>query len=269
VLTTAGRRGVTTDSTELLERARRLLPTFKERAFETERLGRVPAENAREILATGLNRISVPVRFGGLDVEFDLLHDIAIEFGRRMRDVAKETKAEALLIQMNPRVSGEFVKDDARTLRAIEDETSKIFVFEGSEGLPIEHFQVLLEGTREDVLERAIPLLAEGGLQIEEFGDRSYRIVATPGGYGAREFDLRGFLNDLGAAASGSDVRERVWASLACHSVTRAGEKLEYPEMTTLLERLVLCENTMHCPHGRPTIVKMAPQAIARLFKRV
>ena len=73
---------MTTDSAEFVERARRLLPTFKERAFETERLGRVTDQSVREILATGLNRISVPVRFGGLDVEFDLMHDIAIEFGR-------------------------------------------------------------------------------------------------------------------------------------------------------------------------------------------
>ncbi len=37
---------------------------------------------------------------------------IAIEFERRMRDLAKETKAEAILIQMNPRVSAEFTRDD-------------------------------------------------------------------------------------------------------------------------------------------------------------
>ena len=33
---------------------------------------------------------------------------IAIEFERRMRDLASETKADAILIQMNPRVSAEF-----------------------------------------------------------------------------------------------------------------------------------------------------------------
>jgi ribonuclease G len=82
---------------------------------------------------------------------------LAIEFERRMRDTAKETKAEALLIQMNPRVSAEFTRDDARTLRAIEQETDKVFVFEGSEGLPLDHFSVVLEGSREEVLERAVP----------------------------------------------------------------------------------------------------------------
>ena len=82
---------------------------------------------------------------------------LAIEFERRMRDLAKETKKEAVLIQMNPRVSAEFTRDEARVLRAIEDETGKLFVFEGSEGLHLDHFAVVLEGTRDEVLERAVP----------------------------------------------------------------------------------------------------------------
>ena len=82
---------------------------------------------------------------------------IAIEFERRMRDLAKETDAEALLIQMNPRVSAEFTGNEARVLHAIEEETGKVFVFEGSEGLPVDHFSVLLEGSRDEVVERALP----------------------------------------------------------------------------------------------------------------
>jgi ribonuclease G len=82
---------------------------------------------------------------------------IAIEFERRMRDLAKETKADALLIQMNPRVSAEFTSNDGRVLRAVEEQTGKWFHFEGSEGLPLDHFAILLEGDREEVLERALP----------------------------------------------------------------------------------------------------------------
>src|SRR5437588_3273847 len=82
---------------------------------------------------------------------------LAMEFERRMRDLAKETKADAILIQMNPRVSAEFTRDEARVLRAVEEETGKWFHFEGSEGLPLDHFSVVLEGTREEVLERAVP----------------------------------------------------------------------------------------------------------------
>jgi len=137
-----------------------------------------------------------------------------------------------------------------------------------SEPLLVPH-TVELAASESAALDRVLEVLGEGGLQVESFGERSYRIVATPAGYAARSFDLKGFLEDLTEDPKQRDVRERVWASLACHSVTRAGEKLEFAEMTTLLERLQLCENPMHCPHGRPTIVRLDPDAIARLFKRL
>lgn len=119
------------------------------------------------------------------------------------------------------------------------------------------------------VLERTLDILKEGGLEIEPFGETTYRIVATPGGYGSRPFDLRGFLDDLIEDPKQRDVRERVWASLACHSVTVAGERLESAEMTTLVDRLARCINPMHCPHGRPTMVRLGPDDIARMFKRI
>jgi ribonuclease G len=92
---------------------------------------------------------------------------LAIEFERRMRDLAKETKADALLLQMNPRVSAEFTRDEARVLRQIEEETGKWFHFEGSEGLPLDHFAVVLESTREKVLERAVPFRAGEEVHVE------------------------------------------------------------------------------------------------------
>jgi ribonuclease G len=92
---------------------------------------------------------------------------IAIEFERRMRDLAKQVSAEAVLLQMNPRVSAEFTGNEARVLHQIEDETGKWFHFEGSEGLPLEHFAVLQEGTREEVLERALPFREGEEVHVE------------------------------------------------------------------------------------------------------
>ncbi len=92
---------------------------------------------------------------------------LAIEFERRMRDLAKETKDEALLIQMNPRVSAEFTRDEARVLRTIEEETGKWFHFEGSEGLPLDHFAVLLEDDLKRVVERAVPFREGEEVHVE------------------------------------------------------------------------------------------------------
>jgi len=92
---------------------------------------------------------------------------IAIEFERRMRDLAKASSDQAILLQMNPRVSAEFTRDDGRALQQVEAETGKWFVFEGSEGLPLEHFAVLLEGTREAILDRALPFREGEEVHVE------------------------------------------------------------------------------------------------------
>jgi ribonuclease G len=83
---------------------------------------------------------------------------IAIEFERRLRDLAAEhPKTDAFLVQINPRVTAEFTGQGSRVLHALEEETGKSFLFEGSEGLALDHFAVTFEGTRAEVEERALP----------------------------------------------------------------------------------------------------------------
>ncbi len=127
---------------------------------------------------------------------------------------------------------------------------------------------VELDLAQSERLESALESLREGGLAIEAFGERSFRITATPAGYGARAFDIAGFLDDLADETPQRDVRERIWASLACHSVTTAGERLAFTEMSRLVDDLQRCANPMHCPHGRPTMLRIEPDMVARLFKR-
>jgi len=139
-------------------------------------------------------------------------------------------------------------------------------------GAPVEPllvpYVVELEPADVERFEAVREVLAEAGFEAEPFGERAYRVNATPAGYGARAFKLQPFLADVGDEIPGLSARERVWATLACHSVARAGERLEHAEMTALLARLVTCANPMHCPHGRPTMVRIEPDQVARMFKR-
>ncbi|HEY7836265.1 MAG TPA: Rne/Rng family ribonuclease [Solirubrobacteraceae bacterium] len=83
---------------------------------------------------------------------------IAIDFERRLRDVAAEhPDAEAFLVQANPRVTTQFTGNGSRVLHALEADTGKSFLFEGSEGLALDHFAITFTGTREEVEERALP----------------------------------------------------------------------------------------------------------------
>ena len=67
---------------QLLQRASGLLPSLRERAARAEELRHIPGENVADLLASGLVRIGVPRRFGGLDVPYGLCLDVAAELGR-------------------------------------------------------------------------------------------------------------------------------------------------------------------------------------------
>jgi ribonuclease G len=82
---------------------------------------------------------------------------LALEIDRRLRKEVRGRKAEAFLVQINPRVGAEFTGSGARMLRELEEDTGKIFHFEGSEGLPLDHMAITFEGSRAEVEERALP----------------------------------------------------------------------------------------------------------------
>ena len=52
----------------------------------------------------------------------------------------------------------------ARELQALEEDTGRYFHFTGSEGLPLDHFSIVLEGTRDEVAEEAVPF--RGGEEV-------------------------------------------------------------------------------------------------------
>jgi predicted RNA-binding protein with TRAM domain len=111
----------------------------------------------------------------------------AIEFERRLRDIAVETPdVEAFLVQINPRVTAEFTGHGSRVLHALEAETGKSFLFEGSEGLTLEHFAITFQGTRAEVEERALPFRQGDEVLVEIVEPHMYDVddaVAKIDGY--------------------------------------------------------------------------------------
>jgi ribonuclease G len=112
---------------------------------------------------------------------------IAIEFERKLRDVAAEhPDAEAFLVQINPRVSTQFTGHGSRVLHALEAQTAKSFLFEGSEGLTLDHFAITFIGTREEVEERALPFRQGDEVLVEIVEPHMYDVddaVAKIDGY--------------------------------------------------------------------------------------
>ena len=82
---------------------------------------------------------------------------VALEGLRKLREIAAEnSKPEAFLIRVNPKVAAELIEPDSG-LAELEQETHKEFHFEGGDALPIDTFEVVESGSREQIEERALP----------------------------------------------------------------------------------------------------------------
>jgi ribonuclease G len=144
----------------VLKTLRKTLDEDRTKTFTAEisKLGLV--EMTRQNVTEGVREIMTrPCPVCGGDGVVLSEETIAIEFERRLRELASRAPrtVEAFLVRMHPHVSSQFTGNQARVLHALEAETGKHFHFAGSEGLPHDHFDVVLEGTDAEVREQAIP----------------------------------------------------------------------------------------------------------------
>jgi DNA mismatch repair protein MutL len=84
---------------------------------------------------------------------------------------------------------------------------------------------------------------------------------------------LREVLAELaeGTPLSSGDLErvDHLLATVACHSVVRAGDVLGRPAALALLAQLDEVDLRSHCPHGRPVMLRMPLSEIERRFGRV
>ena len=127
--------------------------------------------------------------------------------------------------------------------------------------------------------------LAADGRALEPFG---FEVDGGPAGSDARTIWLRavpemlrdadpkpllrdvlGQLADGGTAASALERADHVLATMACHSVVRAGDVLGREEVLALFAQLDGVDLRSHCPHGRPVLLRMPLPEIERRFGRL
>jgi DNA mismatch repair protein MutL len=120
------------------------------------------------------------------------------------------------------------------------------------------------------------------GFDIEHFGDAAFVVRTVPSPLGRHGDaspgdDVARHIVELldrmarDADAQGEAAREpshRVAASLACHAAVRAGMPMSPVEQRELLQRLEASASPRTCPHGRPTMIHLTADAIAREFRR-
>lgn len=62
---------------------------------------------------------------------------------------------------------------------------------------------------------------------------------------------------------------EKIAAAFACKNAIKSGDKLNFPEMSSLVDQLFATSEPYFCPHGRPVIVTLNLEEIDKKFKRI
>lgn len=112
------------------------------------------------------------------------------------------------------------------------------------------------------------------GFELESFGDRTVIVQAVPLLHERFDPD-RCFREMIQELAHGSDLvdsarnqHEKIAKSLACKGAIKAGQALSRAEMEELVDQLFATELPGHDVHGRPTILRLTPDELARRFGR-
>jgi DNA mismatch repair protein MutL len=124
------------------------------------------------------------------------------------------------------------------------------------------------------LVERHASDLRDLGFDLEEFGGDTVHLRALPSVLpgGDAGTALTGVLQDLldrdDTEWAVAAPRDRLAATIACHSSVRAGQPLSLPAMTALVRDLPGTRHPTLCPHGRPTVVRVPQDDVARWFGR-
>lgn len=139
--------------------------------------------------------------------------------------------------------------------------------------------QTLLEPQPVELAPEAASLLQEHletltslGFQVEPFGGTTMLVRALPAV--VAEIDPAQVLADVAAALEAGDaplagtVEEIVALHVCKRAAIKAGQVMAQTEMGELIRALEQCASPRTCPHGRPTMIRLSVEQLAREFGR-
>ena len=117
-----------------------------------------------------------------------------------------------------------------------------------------------------------IEALGQIGLEAEVLGDQHLVVRRVP--LWLKDGTQEAFLADLverfdeERTLSLASLRHAALATTACHRSIRFNQQLTSTELRTIVEELSHCQQPYHCPHGRPTLIKIAAADLWKDFDR-
>ena len=123
----------------------------------------------------------------------------------------------------------------------------------------------------EQVLDREAAL-ASIGFSVKAVGRTVLHVTEAPVVFNKAE-DLKEMIHRLldslrSEKSAVVDIKHHAVATFACKAAVKAHDRLGAPEAIRLLEDLRRCRDGTCCPHGRPSMISLDREELARRFKR-
>lgn len=124
------------------------------------------------------------------------------------------------------------------------------------------------------VIEEMRGLLTRAGFEAAAFGGTTVIVHAVPNPHPYFDSE-RCFREMIGELTQGSELvrsarnqHERIAMTFACKAAIKAGQRLDERELQQLFDQLFATQLPHHDVHGRPTIVRLSLDELARKFGR-
>ncbi len=123
------------------------------------------------------------------------------------------------------------------------------------------------------LLEENLDSLRAVGFEVEPFGARTFAIRLVPALLAERDpaLALRVVLDDFAQDRPPTEkaAEEAIILRVCKQAAIKAGQALSHQEMSALIRGLERCEMPHSCPHGRPTLLHISADELAKQFGRL
>ena len=123
------------------------------------------------------------------------------------------------------------------------------------------------------ILKENMDILNNLGIEIEEFGTNSFRVISHPTWFiNGKEEEMVKQIIELILVKEKNFSLEKFNDNLAkmvsCKMSIKANTYIDKPSMESLINDLRKCNNPYNCPHGRPSIIHFSIYELEKMFKR-
>ena len=134
-------------------------------------------------------------------------------------------------------------------------------------------FVISLNFEDDQIIRSNLEAIKSVGFEIEEFGDRTYKISSVPSV--VADIDFNKFFNlfleeKLGKQKiTEAELLKDNLMQMACKSAVKGGDDLSRFEINDLLKQMSEKNIILFCPHGRPVAVRITKKELEKWFKRI